>query len=72
MIMLCSAGTFPLSVAVTGVLVRHVGTTPFFPIAGIFLVVAVLGGNTQRASAPPPQPASTRPRRQPRVFAASG
>jgi hypothetical protein len=49
MIMLCSAGTFPLSVAVTGVLVRHVGTTPFFPIAGVFLAVAVLGGNTQRA-----------------------
>ncbi|MDQ2810981.1 MAG: MFS transporter [Actinomycetota bacterium] len=49
MIMLCSAGTFPLSVAVTGVLVRHVGTTPFFPIAGVFLVVAVLGGNSQRA-----------------------
>jgi Major Facilitator Superfamily len=49
MIMLCSAGTFPLSVAVTGILVRHVGTTPFFPIAGIFLAVAVLGGNTQRA-----------------------
>ena len=48
MIMLCTYGTFPLSVAVTGVLVRHLGTTPFFPIAGIFLVVAILGGNTQR------------------------
>ena len=47
-IMLCTTGTFPLSVAVTGVLIRHVGTTPFFPIAGVFLVVAVLGGNTQR------------------------
>jgi hypothetical protein len=49
MIMLCSFGTFPLSVAVTGVLVRHIGTTPFFPIAGIFLVVAIIGGNSQRA-----------------------
>ena len=49
MIMLCSFGTFPLSVAVTGVLVRHIGTTPFFPIAGIFVAVAILGGNTQRA-----------------------
>jgi hypothetical protein len=48
-IMLCSFGTFPLSVAVAGVLVRHVGTTPFFPIAGVFLVVAILGGNSQRA-----------------------
>lgn len=35
MIMLCSMGTFPLSVAVTGVIVRHVGPAPFFPIAGI-------------------------------------
>ena len=49
MIMLCTYGTFPLSVAVAGVLVRHLGTTPFFPIAGIFLTVAILGGNTQRA-----------------------
>ncbi len=49
MIMLCSAGTFPLSVAVAGVLVRHLGAAPFFPIAGVFLVVAVLGGNSQRA-----------------------
>jgi len=47
-IMLCSYGTSPLSAAVAGVLVRHVGTTPFFPIAGIFLVVAILGGNTVR------------------------
>jgi MFS transporter len=49
MIMLCSYGSFPLSVAVAGLLIRHVGTTPFFPIAGIFLVVAMVGGNTQRA-----------------------
>jgi hypothetical protein len=49
MIMLCSFGTFPLSVAIAGVLVRHVGTAPFFPIAAIFLVVAILGGNSQRA-----------------------
>ena len=48
-IMLCTYGTFPLSVAVAGVLVRHIGATPFFPIAGIFLVVAMLGGNSQRA-----------------------
>ena len=48
-IMLSALGTFPLSVAVTGLLVHHLGTTPFFPIAGVFLAVAVLGGNTQRA-----------------------
>lgn len=49
MIMLCSAGTYPLSVAVAGVLVHHLGAAPFFPIAGVLLAVAVLGGNTQRA-----------------------
>ncbi len=48
-IMLCTSGTFPLSVAVAGVLVRHIGSTPFFPVAGIFLAAAVLGGNTSRA-----------------------
>ncbi len=32
-----------------GVLVRHVGAAPCFPIAGVFLAVAVLGGNSQRA-----------------------
>jgi hypothetical protein len=48
-IMLCTSGMFPVSVAVAGVLVRHIGTTPFFPVAGIFLAIAVLGGNTQRA-----------------------
>jgi hypothetical protein len=49
MIMLCSFGTYPLSVVVAGVLVRHVGTAPCFPIAGAFLLVAILGGNSQRA-----------------------
>jgi hypothetical protein len=47
-IILCSFGTFPLSVAVAGLLIHHIGPSPFFPIAGAFLVVAVLGGNTQR------------------------
>jgi Major Facilitator Superfamily len=49
MIMLCSFGIFPVSVVVAGVLIRHVGATPFFPIAGVFLVVSILGGNSQRA-----------------------
>jgi MFS family permease len=47
-LMMCGTGSFPLSVLVTGVLVRHLGTTPFFPIAGIILTVAVIGGNTNR------------------------
>ena len=33
-LMLCSFGSFPLSVAVSGVLVHHLGPTPFFPVAG--------------------------------------
>jgi hypothetical protein len=36
-------------VALAGVVIRHVGITPFFPIAGIFLVLSIIGGNTQRA-----------------------
>ncbi len=47
-IMLCAFGSFPLSVAITGVLVHHLGPVPFFPIAGGVVVVAILGGLTQR------------------------
>jgi hypothetical protein len=62
MIMLCSYGIFPLSVVVAGVLVHHVGATPFFPIAGIFLVLAILGGNSQRAFRDFGRPAGSRRR----------
>jgi len=47
-LMLCAFGTFPLSVVVTGVLVRHVGPSLFFPIAGGLVAAAILGGLTQR------------------------
>jgi MFS family permease len=47
-IFLCAFGTYPLSVAVSGVLVRHVGPALFFPVAGALVVVAILGGLTQR------------------------
>ena len=47
-LMLCSFGSFPLSVAVSGVLVHHFGPTPFFPAAGGLVAVAILGGLTQR------------------------
>jgi Major Facilitator Superfamily len=47
-IMVCALGSFPLSVAITGVLVRHLGPTLFFPIAGALVVVTMLGGVTQR------------------------
>jgi predicted MFS family arabinose efflux permease len=48
MMMLCAFGTFPLSVAVSGVLVRHLGPVPFFPVAGALVAVAMLTGLTQR------------------------
>ena len=47
-LMLCSFGSFPLSVAVSGVLVHHLGPTPFFPLAGALIALAILGGLTQR------------------------
>jgi len=47
-LMLCSFGSFPLSVAVSGILVHHFGPTPFFPVAGGLVAVAILGGLTQR------------------------
>jgi hypothetical protein len=47
-IMLCAFGSFPLSVAISGVLVRHIGPSLFFPIAGGVVAVAILGGLTQR------------------------
>ena len=40
--------SFPLSVAESGVLVHHLGPTPFFPVAGALVAVAILGGLTQR------------------------
>ena len=47
-LMLCAFGTFPLSVAVSGVLVRHLGPVPFFPLAGALVAAAMLFGLTQR------------------------
>jgi MFS family permease len=47
-LMFCAFGTFPLSVAVTGVLVHHLGPALFFPVAGGLVAVAILGGLTQR------------------------
>jgi predicted MFS family arabinose efflux permease len=63
-VMLASMGTFPVSVALSGVLVRALGPTPFFPVAGAALAVAILGALTQREirdfgteAAPPARPA---------------
>ncbi len=47
-LMLCAFGSFPVSVAVSGILVKHLGSTVFFPIAGGLVAVTMLGGLTQR------------------------
>ena len=47
-IFLCAFGSFPLSVVIAGVLVRHIGPALFFPVAGALVVVTMLGGLTQR------------------------
>jgi MFS family permease len=48
LMMTCVYGTFPLSVAVTGILVHHIGSAMFFPIAGVIMGVALLSGLTQK------------------------
>jgi predicted MFS family arabinose efflux permease len=47
-VMLCSLGSFPLSVAVTGLLVHRFGPVPFFPVAGALVAAALLYGLSQR------------------------
>ncbi|MFZ0189694.1 MAG: MFS transporter [Streptosporangiaceae bacterium] len=47
-LMFCAFGSFPLSVVIAGVLVRHIGPALFFPVAGGLVAVAILGGLTQR------------------------
>lgn len=48
LVMLASLGSFPVSVAVSGVLVRHLGPAPFFPVAGLLLAVSIAAALTQR------------------------
>jgi hypothetical protein len=45
---MCTLGAYPASVALTGILVHHVGAALFFPIAGAVTGAAFLGGLTQR------------------------
>ena len=59
-IMLAGLGSFPLSVAVSGVLVHRLGPSPFFPVAAATVAIAVLGAMSQRefrdfGSAEPPE-----------------
>jgi predicted MFS family arabinose efflux permease len=67
-VMLASMGTFPVSVVLSGVLVRAIGPIPFFPVAGAVLAVAILGALTQReirdfgtAAAEPAEPQAPTP-----------
>jgi MFS family permease len=60
LVMLASLGAFPASVALSGVIVHHLGPAPFFPAAGAVLALAVVLAATQRqfrdfgaAAAPP-------------------
>lgn len=47
-VMLAAVGAYPASVAISGIIVRAVGPTPFFPAAGAVLAIAILAGLTQR------------------------
>jgi MFS family permease len=60
LVMLASLGAFPASVALSGVIVHHLGPAPFFPASGAVLALAVVLAATQRqfrdfgaAAAPP-------------------
>jgi predicted MFS family arabinose efflux permease len=62
LVMLASLGSFPVSVAVAGILVRRLGPPPFFPICAAVLAVALVGALSQRqirkfGAADPPGPA---------------
>jgi MFS family permease len=48
MLMLASNGAFPLSVALSGLLVRDFGPQPFFPASGIVLAVAATAAMSRR------------------------
>ncbi|GAA4933711.1 MFS transporter [Streptomyces coeruleoprunus] len=49
LVMLAVMGTFPVSVAVAGFGVRHLGAAPFFPAAGAAIALAVLCALSQKA-----------------------
>jgi MFS family permease len=48
LIMLSAFGSYPVSVAVTGVFVRHAGPAAFFPLAAVVAALPLLAGLTQR------------------------
>jgi hypothetical protein len=48
LLMLSAFGSFPVSVALTGLFVRHLGAPAFFPVTGAFGMVVFLGALTFR------------------------
>jgi MFS family permease len=46
-VMLASFGTFPVSVALAGIIVHRIGPSPFFPVAGGILVLAIAAALAQ-------------------------
>jgi MFS family permease len=48
LLILASTGSFPVSTFVAGLLARHLGPTPVFPIAGALLAVSILYGLSRR------------------------
>ena len=48
LLMLASVGSFPVSTFIAGQLVRHLGPTPVFPIAGAVLTLSMLYGLSRR------------------------
>jgi MFS family permease len=48
LIMVAAAASFPLSTALAGLLTRHLGPAPLFPLTGALIGVAILGALSQR------------------------
>jgi MFS family permease len=48
LIMVAAAASFPLSTALAGLLTRHLGPAPLFPLTGAMLGAAILGALSQR------------------------
>ena len=67
LLMLASLGIFPVSVAVSGLLVRALGPVPFFPAAGATLVLGLIIALSSsevrnfRPATAPPQPSAPSP-----------
>jgi predicted MFS family arabinose efflux permease len=48
LLMVAGIGSFPVSVGIAGLLVRHLHATAFFPVAGVALGLAVLAALSRR------------------------